>query len=386
MLSLSWTAPTTNADGTGLTDLASYRIYLATSDPACPSASFFTVASPTTTPTSGQSLSSRVTELTAGTTYFVRVTAVDTSGNESACSVSASGAAQPDFSVTPSTTMSFGSVAIGSLVDRTFTVLNTSTTSLTGTASVGAPYSILSGGSFSLAAGASQAVTVRFRPTTSGTFAGNVNFTAGGDTISRTVTGSGTERSDRDALGGQERLGLGHGHQRPGRHQLRFHVLAVRGARDRVDPHCHPRRRFHLRWMECACSGTGTCAVTVNAATTVTANFSLAAPPPSDPPDAPGYPTGVQLGADASGVTFAFAWAAGTGATSYQYTIAFTDGTAAQQGTVTGLSLQLTLPYHSSGAASNGFICIQSVNAAGQPAPPCPCGAVLLPARPARFR
>jgi hypothetical protein len=44
----------------------------------------------------------------------MRVTAVDTSGNESACSGPASGAAQPDFSVTPSTTMSFGSVAIGS--------------------------------------------------------------------------------------------------------------------------------------------------------------------------------------------------------------------------------------------------------------------------------
>jgi hypothetical protein len=122
--------------------------------------------------------------------------------------------------------------------------------------------------------------------------------------------------------------------------------------------------------------------VTVNAATSVTASFSLAAPPPSSPPDAPGYPTGTQLGTDASGVTFAFAWAAGTGATSYQYTIAFTDGTAVQQGTVTGLSLQLTLPDHSSGAASNGFVCIQSVNAAGQSAS-MSCAGLMLPARPA---
>src|SRR5262245_41073505 len=84
-IGVSWNAPTTNADGSRLTDLASYRIYLATSPPACPSASYFTVASPTSSPTSGQTMSSRVTALTAGTTYYARVTAVDTSGNESAC-------------------------------------------------------------------------------------------------------------------------------------------------------------------------------------------------------------------------------------------------------------------------------------------------------------
>jgi hypothetical protein len=135
---------------------------------------------------------------------------------------------------------------------------------------------------------------------------------------------------------------------------------------DRIDLTATPATGSTFAGWSAPCSGTGTCAVTVNAATSVTATFSLAAPPPSSPPDAPGYPTATQLGTDASGVTFAFAWAAGTGATSYQYTVAFTDGTAAQQGTVTGLSLQLTLPYHSSGAASNGFVCIQSVNAAGQ--------------------
>jgi Divergent InlB B-repeat domain/Cep192 domain 4 len=191
-VTLEWEAPTTNADGTRLTDLGSYRIYLGTSSPACPSASFFTVASPTSSPTSGQTLSRVVASLSAGTTYFARVTAVDGSGNESACSASASGVAKAAFSVTPSTTTSFGSVTVGSTADRTFTMQNTSTASLSGTATVSAPYSIVSGASFSLAAGASQAVTVRFRPTTGGTFASNVNFTAAGDTISRAVSGSGT--------------------------------------------------------------------------------------------------------------------------------------------------------------------------------------------------
>src|SRR5262245_28486086 len=56
-VTLNWTAPTTNADGTALTDLSGYRIYLATTTPTCPSASFFTVPSSTTTPGSGQSVS-----------------------------------------------------------------------------------------------------------------------------------------------------------------------------------------------------------------------------------------------------------------------------------------------------------------------------------------
>ena len=85
-VTLSWTAPTTNADGTRLTDLDSYRIYLATSSPSCPGASFFTVGAPMSSPASGETLSRVVASLSAGTTYFARITAVDTSGNESTCS------------------------------------------------------------------------------------------------------------------------------------------------------------------------------------------------------------------------------------------------------------------------------------------------------------
>ena len=69
---LSWDAPTTNVDGTPLTDLAGYRIYWG--------------------PVSGvyikppvdvkNVLTYKVTGLSEGLTYFV-VTAYDTSGNES---------------------------------------------------------------------------------------------------------------------------------------------------------------------------------------------------------------------------------------------------------------------------------------------------------------
>ena len=75
-LSVTWSAPATNADGTPLTDLASYRIYLGTSSPACPGTPFRTVTAPTATPTAGQTVSTVLTGLTAGTTYFSRITAV----------------------------------------------------------------------------------------------------------------------------------------------------------------------------------------------------------------------------------------------------------------------------------------------------------------------
>src|SRR4030095_13728861 len=79
-VSLSWGAPTTNADGTPLTDLAGYHIYLGASPPPCPSASYFSVGSPTPAPSIGDVLSSRVASLIAGAMYFAAVTAVDLDG------------------------------------------------------------------------------------------------------------------------------------------------------------------------------------------------------------------------------------------------------------------------------------------------------------------
>jgi hypothetical protein len=96
-------------------------------------------------------------------------------------------------------------------------------------------------------------------------------------------------------------------------------------------------------------------------------------------PAAPGNPSVTQLGVDAGGATFAIAWGAASGATSYRYVAAFFDGSAAQQGTVTGPSLQLRMPYHWSGAASGGFVCVRSVNATGQSTDQS-CNALRVPA------
>jgi len=97
----------------------------------------------------------------------------------------------PAISVTPAS-QDFGSVPVGSYADRTFMVQNTGGGTLTGNASTSAPVSVVSGSPFSLAAGANQAVVVRFSPASEASFVGNVSFTSNAGDVSRGVTGVGT--------------------------------------------------------------------------------------------------------------------------------------------------------------------------------------------------
>src|SRR5260370_37999632 len=83
VLDATWTAPTTNTDGSPLTDLASYRVYYSTGSTPCPGPTFFPVASSTSSPPPNQLVAFRLTGLSAGTTYFAAVTAVDSGGMES---------------------------------------------------------------------------------------------------------------------------------------------------------------------------------------------------------------------------------------------------------------------------------------------------------------
>ena len=193
VLDASWVAPTTNTDGSPLTDLASYRIYYGQATGPCGGPSFFPVASPTTSPGSNTTVSFRLTGLVTGTLYYVAVSAVDLSGNASACSLTASGVAQVDFAVSPTSTVNFGNVNIGSFANQVFTVQNTRGGTVSGSASTSGAFSIVSGSPFTLGGlGATQAVTVRFTPTASSTVSTNATFTANGDTISRLATGTGT--------------------------------------------------------------------------------------------------------------------------------------------------------------------------------------------------
>lgn len=93
----------------------------------------------------------------------------------SAVACTGSGLAGPVCTIEP-TTLEFGTVAAGATADRTFTIRNDGGGLLAGT--IAAPceaYSITEGGGdFSLAAGVSRAVTVRFAPTTAGALSCNV--------------------------------------------------------------------------------------------------------------------------------------------------------------------------------------------------------------------
>src|SRR5882724_6409552 len=192
VLDASWTAPTTNTDGSALTDLAAYRVYYGTSASPCPGGTFVQVPSTVSSPPPNQTVSLRLTNLTTGTLYTVSVAAVDTGGNQSECSPTASAVAQVDIAVTPTTTVNFGNVNIGSVLDQVFTVQNTRAGTVTGTASVPAPFSIVSGSPFTLAgAGTTQNVTGRYTPTSAALASTHVSFTADGDTLARLVTGTG---------------------------------------------------------------------------------------------------------------------------------------------------------------------------------------------------
>jgi hypothetical protein len=93
-LDASWVAPTTNADGSPLTDLAFYRLYYDTASTPCPASAFFQVASPTPSPEINDTVAFTLTGLSAGAQYFVAITAVDLAGLESTCSPDSSAIAR----------------------------------------------------------------------------------------------------------------------------------------------------------------------------------------------------------------------------------------------------------------------------------------------------
>lgn len=74
---LSWEAPTTNADGTALTDLAGYKVYYGKASGAYTE---IKDVGPTDTPGTPEYT---VADLESGSHYYFAITAYDTSGNES---------------------------------------------------------------------------------------------------------------------------------------------------------------------------------------------------------------------------------------------------------------------------------------------------------------
>ena len=94
VLDVSWVAPTTNTDGSPLTDVVSYRVYYSTMDPPCPTGSAIGAAAPKVPLPPDQQLVVRLTGLTVGKLYFVAVTAVNSRGSASNCTSTVSGRAR----------------------------------------------------------------------------------------------------------------------------------------------------------------------------------------------------------------------------------------------------------------------------------------------------
>jgi hypothetical protein len=189
---IEWDIPTTNADESPLRDLHGHRIYAGASGAACPSANFQVLGTPIQTPEPGGKFQATLTNLNPGATYFVRVSAVDFSGNESACTPELSAVARVDLAATPAA-LSLRSVSVGATSTLDLTVQNVSEATLTGPVSTDPPFSIVSGASVDLAPSASQVITVRFDPVTAQTFTASVTFSSSGAGVSRIVSGvSGT--------------------------------------------------------------------------------------------------------------------------------------------------------------------------------------------------
>jgi hypothetical protein len=108
---------------------------------------------------------------------------------------------QPVLLVTPSQA-DFGQVAVGSISTRSFLLQNTSGGTIAGNATVSSPFSIFSGGAYSIPAGQSNVVIVQYSPGAVGAHSNNVTFTGGVGAV-RPVTGqafSSTSDTDGDGM------------------------------------------------------------------------------------------------------------------------------------------------------------------------------------------
>ncbi len=93
------------------------------------------------------------------------------------------------LTVSPSTTTAYGSLLVGNTRNLAFTVANVGTAAISGTTSVAAPFSIVSGGSYTLPPGQSNTTTVQYAPAMAGNNIATVTFT-GGSGATLMLTGS----------------------------------------------------------------------------------------------------------------------------------------------------------------------------------------------------
>ena len=105
--------------------------------------------------------------------------------------VNPSGNSSPQLAVSQNN-LDFGSVIIGQSRDLSFLVTNNGGGTLTGSVSVPASFSIVSGGTFDLGAGQTLTVTVRFTPSAAGPVTSTVTLASNGGSATVSVAGTGT--------------------------------------------------------------------------------------------------------------------------------------------------------------------------------------------------
>jgi Divergent InlB B-repeat domain len=177
------------------------------------------------------------------------------------------------MSVSPTAAVNLGTTTTGTAVDTTFTVQNPTASTVTTATSVNAPFSVVSGSSLTLAPGASQPVTVRFRSTTPGSFASNVTFTANGDSLSRAVSAT--------AVASAVTLSVNRGGSGTGTvTSAPTGITCGTDCSETVAPGtvvvlttAAAAGSTFAGWSG-GCSGTGTCTVTMTTNATVTATFN----------------------------------------------------------------------------------------------------------------
>ncbi len=174
-VTLAWN-PVTNASVTG------YNVYYGSA-----SGNYTNVTSV------GNVIIATISGLTEGATYYFATTTLSASGLESAYSSEVTYTvpnAAPGIQVTPGN-ISYGTVLVGMSATNRFVVQNAGTGTLIGSASVSWPFSVVSGGSYSLGVGQTQAVVVVFSPLAAGNYTQSVSF-SGGAGMNVTVSGSAT--------------------------------------------------------------------------------------------------------------------------------------------------------------------------------------------------